>query len=39
MCRIFSENGVRSRFFVLNVDEQGASVEPTPQGKSREEAV
>jgi homoserine kinase len=39
MCRIFSENGVRSRFFVLNVDEQGASVERTPQGKSREEAV
>ncbi|MGC9489743.1 MAG: homoserine kinase [Thermovirgaceae bacterium] len=39
MCRIFSENGVRSRFFVLNVDEQGASVERTPQGKSREEVV
>jgi homoserine kinase len=30
MCRIFSENGVRSRFFVLNVDEEGASVESIP---------
>ena len=27
MCRVFREHGVRSRFFVLDVDEEGASIE------------
>jgi homoserine kinase len=39
MCRIFSENGVRSRFFVLNVDQEGASVESIPLENSGAEVV
>ena len=27
MCRLFTRNNVRSRFFVLSVDEEGARVE------------
>ena len=30
MCRVFRDHGVRSRFFVLDVEEEGASIQKTP---------
>lgn len=39
MCRIFSENGVRSRFFVLNVDEEGASLDDVPPERNAREVA
>ncbi len=32
MCRIFTRHGVRSRFFVLDVDEEGAVLTRVPEG-------
>jgi homoserine kinase len=39
MCRVFSENGVRSRFFVLNVDEEGASLDDVPPERNAREVA
>ncbi|HOM24611.1 MAG TPA: hypothetical protein PLZ19_00265, partial [Thermosynergistes sp.] len=36
-CRTFMEKGVRSRFFVLDIDENGAVVEYTEPSLNKEE--